>query len=362
MGLAALQSIVRDDVSSVLGCSIPPRRHRFRSALAVFQPSPSAEDFRIRLILSCALPSLQSLRTNAGPALTSGRLPWASFPHRDINRRSPRSRASQARFVPSSTFRTSSTACSSAGLAGLFHPAATSRVRSSGCFPREKPHELVARRCPHVVGAKSLPGCPGSRTSCPAFRALLLSRIRSRHTVVEAVCARYPPELRPPSGPSSRTVPAIFTASSDHGLSRPSSSRPCATWLALASPPPPFEVPGLRRHHNLRCSFAARPRSPSDPLRPPTYMRSAAEAGRLDTTHGPAKDCDACCEPPRCHHRAGNPLMGSSCASECCVRRPIEPIGLLETAWRHRFRIALAGFGASPSAGSLTTCRGRSAL
>jgi len=79
-------------------------------------------------------------------------------------------------------------------------------------------------------------------------------------------------------------------------------------------------------------------------------MRSAAEAGRLDTTHGPAKDCDACCEPPRCHHRAGNPLMGSSCASECCVRRPIEPIGLLETAWRHRFRIALAGFGASPSA------------
>ena len=201
--------------------------------------------------------------------LMSGRLPWASFPHRDINRRSPRSRASQARFVPSSTFRTSSTACSSAGLAGLFHPAATSRVRSSGSFPREKPHELVARRCPRVVGAKSLPGCPGSRTSCPAFRALLLSRIRSRHAVVEAVCARYPPELRPPSGPSSRTVPATFTASSDHGLSRPSSSRPCATWLALASPPPPFEVPGLRRHHNLRCSFAARPRSPSDPLRPP---------------------------------------------------------------------------------------------
>jgi hypothetical protein len=58
---AALQSVVRDDVPGSLGSPIPPRRHRFRIALAVFQPSPSAEHLRIRLILSCALPSLQSL-------------------------------------------------------------------------------------------------------------------------------------------------------------------------------------------------------------------------------------------------------------------------------------------------------------
>jgi hypothetical protein len=35
--------------------------------------------------------------------------------------------------------------------AGLFRPAATSRVRSSGVSPDEKPHGLVARRCPRVV-------------------------------------------------------------------------------------------------------------------------------------------------------------------------------------------------------------------
>lgn len=35
-------------------------------------------------------------------------------------------------FVPSSTFRTSSTACSATSFAGLFHPAATSRVCPPG--------------------------------------------------------------------------------------------------------------------------------------------------------------------------------------------------------------------------------------
>jgi hypothetical protein len=109
----------------------------------------------------------------------SGHLPWAFLPHRGINVRSPRARASQARFVPSSTFLTSSTASSSAHLAGLFHPAATSRVRSSGSFPREKPHGLVARRCPLVVRAPSLlPVARERQNAAPAFRALLRSRIR----------------------------------------------------------------------------------------------------------------------------------------------------------------------------------------
>jgi len=77
-----------------IGYSIPLRRLRFRVALAVFQPPPSAEHFRIRLILSCALPSLQSFRVTAGPALLSGHLPWAFFPHRGNSLRSPHSRAS----------------------------------------------------------------------------------------------------------------------------------------------------------------------------------------------------------------------------------------------------------------------------
>ena len=74
-----------------------------------------------------------------------------------------------ARYVPSSTFRTSSTASSSACLAGLFHPAATSRVRSSGSSPREKPYGLVARRCPPVVCTGPLPSVlsSGARVRCP---------------------------------------------------------------------------------------------------------------------------------------------------------------------------------------------------
>jgi hypothetical protein len=40
-----------------------------RIACAVFLPSPSAEHFRIRLILSCACPLLQSLSSNSRPGL-----------------------------------------------------------------------------------------------------------------------------------------------------------------------------------------------------------------------------------------------------------------------------------------------------
>jgi len=42
---------------------------------------------------------------------------------------------------------------------GLFHPTATSGVRSSGFFPLMEPHELIARRCP-LVGYACL-SCPG---------------------------------------------------------------------------------------------------------------------------------------------------------------------------------------------------------
>jgi len=192
--------------------------------------SPSAGCSHIQHILSCASPSLQSPRSRTGPALMSGHLPWAFLPHRGMSVRSPRSRASQARFVPSSTFRTSSTVFSSAHRAGLFHPAATSRVRSSGSLPREKPHELIARRCPPVVRAPPLPSVSRERqNTAPAFRAFLRSRIRRNTRGFRPRPARYPPELRPPSGLSSRTVPATFTTSSDHGLSRPSSYFPCAT-------------------------------------------------------------------------------------------------------------------------------------
>jgi hypothetical protein len=63
----ALQSVVRDGVPGCLGYPIPPWRHRFRIACAVFLPSPSADRLRVRLILSCASPLLQSLSNHRRP-------------------------------------------------------------------------------------------------------------------------------------------------------------------------------------------------------------------------------------------------------------------------------------------------------
>jgi len=132
------------------GYSLPPRRLPFPARPRGLPPVAVPRGFHPGFILSCALVPSRVSRVTAGPAFT-GRLPWASGPHRDANRRSPHPRASQARFVPPSTFCTPSTVCSSSGLAGLFRPAAASRVRSPGVSPREKPHGLVARRCPPVV-------------------------------------------------------------------------------------------------------------------------------------------------------------------------------------------------------------------
>jgi hypothetical protein len=117
-----------------------------------------------------AVPLLQSspVRTRPRP-LGRGHLPWGSVPLRDVNLRSPRSRASQARFVPPSAFLTPSTVCSSAGLAGLFHPAAASGIRPSGVFPPSQPYHLISGRCPRVVRPRPLPpACAGgARDAAP---------------------------------------------------------------------------------------------------------------------------------------------------------------------------------------------------
>jgi len=94
-----------------------------------------------------------------------------------------RRRRPTACFVPSATFLTPSTVCSAMNLASLFHPAATSRIRSSGCCPLDQPYELVARRCPRDVHAHPLPLVLKQRLqeSTPAFRAWIRPRIRCRH-------------------------------------------------------------------------------------------------------------------------------------------------------------------------------------
>jgi hypothetical protein len=156
MRFAAFQSVVYNRVSGRLGYPTPPRRFSFPSRPRGFPPAAVPQSFRSGFILSYASVPSRVSRATTRPTCAD-HLPWALVPLRGTSLRSPRTRASQARFVPSSAFLTPSTASSSAHLAGLFHPAATSRVHSSGVSPREKPYGLVTRRCPHVVCVAPLP-------------------------------------------------------------------------------------------------------------------------------------------------------------------------------------------------------------
>ena len=88
-------------------------------------------------------------------------------------------------FVPSSAFPTLSTACSSRYLAGLFHPAATSEVHSSGAFPDCQPSWLVARSCPLDVRFARLPRASSVlQLASLVFRALIRPPVRCRRRVV----------------------------------------------------------------------------------------------------------------------------------------------------------------------------------
>jgi hypothetical protein len=83
-------------------------------------------------------------------------------------------------YVPPSAFLTLSTGCSSTHRVDLFHPTATSGIRSSGVFPAAKPARLIGESYPHVVPefllTVSCPTAAGS-TRC-ASRALIRAAIR----------------------------------------------------------------------------------------------------------------------------------------------------------------------------------------
>ncbi len=107
-------------------------------------------------------------------------------------------------FVPPSAFLTPSTVCSATSLAGLFHPAATSRVCPSGVYPSPRSRTGFPRPC-HALLPFNAPACDqrmrprlqglAPRGECGAVRdrlktrsiraphGLLLLRVFSPHTV-----------------------------------------------------------------------------------------------------------------------------------------------------------------------------------
>jgi hypothetical protein len=149
-----------------LGYPVPPWRHRFRIACAVFLPSPSAAHFRKRLILSCASQLLQSLSSHCPPG-ADVRATFPGLPSLIAASTGGvhQARASQARAVPSSTFLTSSTAYSSTDLRGFVSPRSHVQGSTLQGFPLVRSRTssspavaLVSLRAPPAPGCPSTPG------------------------------------------------------------------------------------------------------------------------------------------------------------------------------------------------------------
>jgi hypothetical protein len=138
--------------------------------------------FRNGFILPSSCSPAECCRSVPTSPLQYGKAPSGGFvPLRDINQKRPLDPGFPVpESVPSSAFRTPPTVCSASGLAGLFHPAAASRVHSSGVFPPAKPYRLVDGPCPLAVIARPLlDGCPPCSTDLrPASRAFLFTGIR----------------------------------------------------------------------------------------------------------------------------------------------------------------------------------------
>jgi hypothetical protein len=229
----------------------PFRRSPFPARPYGFPPAAVAHNFRRGFILSCASCPLQS-PFELSPALrlsAPGTSRGVACPLRGINRRSPLPRASQARCVPSSTFLTSPTVSSSTDLAGLFHPATTSRVRSPGVFPRAQPYELSL-----AVALVSFP-----QTPCQGF--LPSSR-----------------NLWPPSGPSSVRESVARRSCLGHDPPDPLLSfalprvflRPPRETISRLSPPTAFLGP--RRVDDVRPGLPFRACLPVRGSRPVTRL------------------------------------------------------------------------------------------
>jgi hypothetical protein len=174
MELTALQSVVCIVVSALLGYAVPTDASPFRadrdglssipSPVIVKMPGSSSRElgsppeFVVPTSARASEPCLHTTHDH-------GRLPWgSSTSSRHQHRESTSGGRPEPTSVPPSAFHTLSTACSSQCLAGLFHPAATSRFRASGVSslepaapPRRWPLPPRRWRRPPVIGCPMTP-------------------------------------------------------------------------------------------------------------------------------------------------------------------------------------------------------------
>jgi len=130
-------------------------------------------------------------------------------PLRDISTQNPLTTSfPRSSNGPSSAFPTLSTVCSSAYLAGLFHPTATYGVLTSGVFPATLTDHLSATRLPHDIGAASLlPSCLFCASlPLPAFRVFPGSDPLHQQGGLDPASTRSPLAFSAPSGTSPKPL------------------------------------------------------------------------------------------------------------------------------------------------------------
>ena len=164
--------------------------------------SPSAACLRSRLHPLVSFAPLQSPPSRVRRrCLHRRRLPWGS---RSLIAASPgvvRAPSLPALGAfPSAAFLTPSTACAATRLVGLFHPTATSRVCSSGVFPRKQPRRLVvvaSHALSPVVRRSADDVATAATNRRPALRAFApLANPSSTTRCLAVLPIRSPLELR----------------------------------------------------------------------------------------------------------------------------------------------------------------------
>ena len=176
------------------------------------------------------LSSLQSFSSHRPPGRAE-HLPWASIPHRDINRRSPLTQA------PPRLLRSVLDVSHAPDGFLLHRPCGfvSPRCHVQGSLFRVFPsREAVRARHPPLPSCRlhwppALSFIQWRQGTVPASRAFLHSRVRGEQWWFRPLPARYPPELLPSSGSSSRAVRTTFVApptTAFHGPRRVTSARP----------------------------------------------------------------------------------------------------------------------------------------
>ena len=92
------------------------------------------------------------------------------------------------------------------GFAGLFHPAATSRVSVQGFVPAPQPYRLVVGRCLLALAEFALTGCPAAARSRLDFEAFLRGSMRTSSSGFSLARRRSPLRFSPPPGSGSCTA------------------------------------------------------------------------------------------------------------------------------------------------------------